>query len=469
MTNLDRLPSLSLRLSLSLAVVFAAILSILSFSVYAMIAEHLNTRQNQAIERLAGLVEHLASESSTSLEIDDFDHALEDFMVGHDELAIEFTRSSGPVRFGRWREFQDRLAANEKYFRSFEFDLVVPSMRQHETVVAHMIHDGTTDASLLSTLRVILGLTSVLCAIAGSGIVAWQVKARLQPLSTLAHQIRKVDASNLSIRLPGVEPSREITPLVERFNELLSRLELAYNQLESFNADVAHELKTPLATMSSATELALLRPDADCAHLRELLTSNLEEIERMDNVIRSMLLIATAERGAHAERQRIDSLARIVESVADYHEAALEERDLSVKITGDGSLFGDPMLVRQAISNLLSNATRHADSGTTVLVSIESSGDTEDEKVSGESARKALLLTVTNQGRPIAPHHINRLFERFYRVDEPLSSDSVDRSATRHGLGLSIVAAVARMHGGQVDAISNDGSNSFFISFDVNT
>ena len=202
---------------------------------------------------------------------------------------------------------------------------------------------------------------------------------------------------------------------------------------------MAHELCTPLATLIGSTELAL-RKARDADELREVLGSNLEELQRVAGIVHDMLFLSQADRGASARRVPTASLAALAQQVFNYHEAALVDAGLTLKAVGDAEGSFDPPLLQRALSNLIGNATRYAQRGSTVRVEITA-------EAAGE-----VLLKVVNRGATIEPDHLPRLFDRFYRGD-PSRSDA-DRN---HGLGLSIVAAIARMHGGRPLATSSGG------------
>ena len=154
-----------------------------------------------------------------------------------------------------------------------------------------------------------------------------------------------------------------------------------------------------------------------------------------------MLFLSQADRGAVARRVPTPSLAFIARQVANYHEAALADADLIVDVAGDAAGAFDTALLQRALSNLVSNATRFADSSSIVRVKIR------------ESSLDEVEISVENRGGTIDPQILPRLFDRFFRGD-PSRSDATKN----HGLGLSIVAAIARMHGGQPTASSSDGS-----------
>jgi len=261
----------------------------------------------------------------------------------------------------------------------------------------------------------------------------------LSPLHKLVEQTRRVHALRLDRRLDGSEQAEELQPLIAQFNALLDRLDVAYRQMEAFNADVAHELNTPLATLISSCELALRRPRG-AEELCDVLASNLEDLQRMAGIVNDMLFLSNAERGLPARRARVPRLALLAAEVVEFHEAALLEAGLRSKVLGDAAASVDAPLLRRALSNLLGNATRYARPGSCVEVQVRA---LEQDRVE---------LSVTNEGAVLQTEDLLRWFDRFYRADPARSQ--ADRN---HGLGLAIVAAIARMHGGEVFADSAQG------------
>ena len=193
----------------------------------------------------------------------------------------------------------------------------------------------------------------------------------------------------------------------------------------------------PLATVERGHEVALRRYRDDPA-LLDLFGSNLEELQRMAGMVRDMLFLAQVDHGALARRSPVPSLRALIASVVDYHDALLDEAGLTVEVEGDGSGALDAPLLQRALSNLLGNACRYADRGSTIRIAV------------GHPAPGHLSLAVANRGPGIDAARLARIFDRFYRADDPARS----HARHHHGLGLSIVAAVARMHGGTVHATS---------------
>lgn len=309
---------------------------------------------------------------------------------------------------------------------------------------ARLTSDYTLDARAGQRWAWILLLVTLSAGALVAAGAQWHVRRALQPLRQVAAQTRSISAQNLSQRLALEEPSEELQCWVEQFNALMARLEGAYAQLDAFNADVAHELRTPLATLIGETELALSRERSNEA-LRDTLVSNLEEMQRLSGMVNDMLFLAQADRGASARRGAPVSLAALVRQVVDFHEAALEDSRLVLHIEGDAQLPVDEPLFKRALSNLIGNATRFAEPGSTVTVRIAS--------VDAPGASQVQVL-VQNRGQAIPGEQLPRLFDRFYRGEDSRSCPKQQH----HGLGLAIVAAIARMHGGHTLVQSEAGS-----------
>ena len=297
-----------------------------------------------------------------------------------------------------------------------------------------------------------IGLTLAVAALAGALLVSaggfLLVRLGLRPLRDLVNQTRQLAADTLHRRLDGSAQPEELEPLIAQFNELLGRLELAYEQLEGFNADVAHELCTPLATLIGSTELAL-RKARDADELREVLGSNLEELQRVAGIVHDMLFLSQADRGASARR-----VSDPQPGCAGATGVQLPRGGARGRRTGTGESSAMPRaasttpLLQRALSNLIGNATRYAQRASSVRVDITHA------EATGE-----VQLMVVNRGVTIEPDDLPRLFDRFYRGDA--SRTDADRN---HGLGLSIVAAIARMHGGRPLATSSGGISSIGMS-----
>jgi len=303
-----------------------------------------------------------------------------------------------------------------------------------------LVIDCTEDAHHARRLAWLL----VLATLSGGAFVAWatfwRVRLNLRPLLDLAAQTRAINVRQPDQRLSLPEPIEELQPLIEQFNGLMERVQDSYAQLEGFNADVAHELRTPLANLIGQTELALSR-DRSKAELTDTLACNLEELQRMAAIVNDMLFLAQADRGVKARRGKPVSLAELVRQVIEFHEAPMEEAGLGIEIEGDVRMPVDEALFKRALSNLLGNAIRYADKGSRLRVHLAAEDAT------------GTRVWVENTGPVIQPEHLSRLFDRFFRAD----ASRCELERPHHGLGLSIVAAIARMHDGLAMAESANG------------
>jgi two-component system heavy metal sensor histidine kinase CusS len=291
----------------------------------------------------------------------------------------------------------------------------------------------------------------VVVTLAAGAVVAigagWHVRRSLKPLRELAAQTLAISPQHLDQRLSLASPAGELSPLVEQFNALMARLERAYVQLEGFNADVAHELRTPLAALIGETEVALSR-ERSPAELRDTLASNLEEMQRLSAMVNDMLFLSNADRGAVARRGAPTSLAALAHQVCEFHEATLEEAGLTLRVEGDAVVAVDEPLFKRAVSNLLGNARRFAEPGSVVVLRIQPAA------ASAADPAGQVQVEVCNRGEPIEPSILPRLFDRFFRGEESRCCPN----EVHHGLGLAIVAAIARMHAGRTLAECHGGT-----------
>tara|TARA_R110001583_G_C5669315_1_gene410565 strand:+ start:12141 stop:13520 length:1380 start_codon:yes stop_codon:yes gene_type:complete len=397
-------------------------------------------RQDSTLGQYQKIIQHLIEEVVTQGDIETLRHKLDDFFFGRFDLRLELTLRGERTTFPK-----GAIAERAEQLRSVDFEM--PARWLSDGVMhVTLALDTSADATMLTRLA----WTLFASALGGTLLVSYcgarLVRHSLEPVNDLAAQAKQLVPERLSERLDGQTQAEEFQPLIMQFNAVLERLERAYVQLEAFNADVAHELRTPLATLIGQTELALTgtRSSED---LLDFLGSNLEELQRLSGLINDMLFLAQVDRGISARAEIVHSIADLASEVLEYHEAALAENGLRSTVLGDASVAADRALLRRALSNLLSNAARYGCAGTcvTVRIGVES----------GE-----VLLSVENVGEAIPPEEIDRIFDRFYRHD--VSREH--RQENNFGLGLSIVAAIARMHGGSVFAHSDSEITSVGLS-----
>jgi len=298
----------------------------------------------------------------------------------------------------------------------------------------------------LWTLAVIMALAipcAVGLAVAGGYLLAGRM---LAPVGTLADTARKITAESLSERLPVANPGDEFGRLAAVFNETLARLDTAFEQLRRFTADASHELRTPLTAIRSVGEVALQR-SLSAEGYREVVGSMLEEVDRLTRLVENLLLLTRAEAGrVQLTRVTVD-LGELVAAVSDSLRVLAEEKnqELTVKLDGGVMVHCDAGVLRQGITNLLYNAIKYTPQRGTIRITARST-------VAGETV---IEVQDTGPGIPAADHQ--RVFERFYRVDQDRS-----RQSGGTGLGLAIARWAVEANGGRIELESHEGRGTLF-------
>jgi two-component system heavy metal sensor histidine kinase CusS len=289
----------------------------------------------------------------------------------------------------------------------------------------------------LESMRLYLGI-GILLATVFAAILGWfAAKKGLEPMRRVASAASVLSAKSLGQRLSLEDAPSEMQELVRAFNGMLERLESSFDRLNDFSADIAHELRSPVSNLMTATQVALSR-SRSADEYSEVLQSNLEEFNRLARMISDMLFLAKADNNILPIRNESVQLEKEVIALFEFYEALADEKGLSLQLNGGGSIQGDQLMLRRALSNLLSNAIRHTDSGNTIDVLIEELPD------------KGIRLSINNPGKVIPADQIPRIFERFHRVDPSRS-----RNGDGTGLGLSITRSIVEAHGGEISVTSN--------------
>ena len=290
----------------------------------------------------------------------------------------------------------------------------------------------------------------VALAIAIGGLLGWWAARKgLNPLRPIIAKTRDIDASQLADRIPVADTPLELQPLATTINQMLGRLESDFARLSDFASDLAHELRTPISNMLVQAQVTLSK-DRDASHYAEAMHSMVEELERLSTMVSDMLYLAKTEHLIQAPHAQTVDLAREAVELAEFYSLIAEERQVDILVTGDGSVQGDRSMIRRAISNLLSNALRYANSSSPVRIEI---------------SRNALetRLSVSNIGPSIPGEIQTRLFDRFYRADDARTHPGSEGA----GLGLAITQAVMKAHGGSITVSSTESLTTFTLIFRV--
>jgi heavy metal sensor kinase len=288
-----------------------------------------------------------------------------------------------------------------------------------------------------------LGLPLGVGVAAGGGYLL--ARRALRPVGRMAERAESINADRLSERLPIDNPADELGRLAAVFNATLARLEASFDRLRRFTADASHELRTPLAALRAVGEVGLREAREPHAY-REAIGSMLEEVDRLARLVDSLLMLSRADAGrVPVERAPVD-LAGLAQEVRQLLSVLADEKRQVVRVKGEGPVLAsaDRGILRQAVVNLLDNAIRYGPEDSAIRIDVGRGPD-------GPS------LAVTDSGPGIAPEHLPRIFDRFYRIDPARSRD--DGGA---GLGLAIARWAAEANGGRIEVESEVGRGSTF-------
>jgi two-component system, OmpR family, heavy metal sensor histidine kinase CusS len=325
----------------------------------------------------------------------------------------------------------------------FQLSTRLPDMPQLDGELAMNVdHHQQFMARVLESTAV-----SLLLGALASAFLGW-VAARIgmAPLRAFAALSSRISAKRLSERIDVNRLPTELAQLGVPFNAMLARLEDSFRRLNEFSSDLAHELRTPVSALMTQSQVALSRTrSAD--EYREVIYSAMEEYDRLARMITDMLFLAQADHGLLVPKWEPVELREEMLALHDFYDALVESKGVTLSLIGSGVVRGDRIMIRRALSNLLSNAVRHATPGTTVTAAIEPASD------------GGVTLAITNEGDEIPPEHLPKLFERFYRVDA-----ARERSSEGAGLGLSITKTIVSAHAGTISVSSESGLTQFKIT-----
>jgi heavy metal sensor kinase len=262
----------------------------------------------------------------------------------------------------------------------------------------------------------------------------------------------QIAAGDLSERVPEPAQMDEIGRLAATFNDMISRLQAAFERQKQFTSDASHELRTPLAVMRGDIEVTLRRERSNEEYKRAL-TSNLEEIMRLSRLVEDLLTLARGDTGRVELRCEPVDLNDLCRRMAEYITPLADQRDQTLIYepplgaeTAPVTISADMLRIKQLLLNLLDNAIKYTERRGKITLGLKT-----EEKVA--------IITVTDTGRGIPPEDLPHIFERFFRR----SAKTADRTAAGFGLGLSIVKWIVDSHGGRIEAKSEVGKGTEFI------
>jgi two-component system, OmpR family, heavy metal sensor histidine kinase CusS len=284
-----------------------------------------------------------------------------------------------------------------------------------------------------AVLFVILLSGSVLSAVLIAIIVT---RRGLRPLEQMTRSLGRVDPTHLKERIAPADWPRELRPLAIAFDDMLKRLDDSFTRLSQFSADLAHELRTPIANMMGESQVALTR-DRTPAEYRETLESTVGECERLSRIVDNLLFVARVDAAREPiQRKRFDA-RKAVEKIAAFYQTIADDHHVTISCSGEGQIYADPDLFERALGNLLDNALRFTSENGAIQIALCERDANFD-------------IAVSDNGCGIASEHLPRVFDRFYRAESSRSSDGA-------GLGLALVKSIVELHGGSATIHSENG------------
>lgn len=308
--------------------------------------------------------------------------------------------------------------------------LATPEEMAGRTFIFQLAQDRSVDEQFARNFGV-LALAVLVGGSLISGVIAVTITRRgLRPLAEITRSLERTGPTRLDERVEASAWPRELRPIAIAFDQMLDRLEDSFTRLSQFSADLAHELRTPVANLRGEAEVALNRPRTT-EEYREVIESSVAECERLSAIIDNLLFLARAEAAQGLAERTVFEGRPALEKIAAYFRTLAEERHISITCHGQDAIYADALLFSRAVSNLVENALRFSPDSGAIEISLI---------VDAQGARVA----VRDHGPGINAQDLPRIFDRFYRADS-------SRSSQGSGLGLSLVKSIMNLHAGSVE------------------
>ena len=444
--------SIRLRLTIWYSVVLLCGLGLLGMAMWIGLRQHLTAEVDRKLsQRVQGLQTVLELEGKLG-RAERFQEELSEYALEIPEGALlQMTDPDGDTMLGSTFDFGQVQAGENPAFQTVSrggkgFRLLATQItyggRNYAVRAASSLEEL---AGMLYFLRrLLLILSPAVLAIACLGGY-WISRRALAPVDEITNAAKMISAQNLSRRLPVPDTGDEIQRMAKTWNELLERLESSVSKIRQFTADASHELRTPIALIRAAAELALRQQRTPQEYVQSLQGIQ-NEAERMTELTSSMLLLARSDAGSLEMPLGPTDIAEIVRSVVEENQPLAASRGILLRANVDGdapSVIANEAGLHRILLILIENALRHTPHAGQIVVSTAATG----RKVS---------LSVEDTGEGIPAEALNHVFERFYQADPARTGDA------GAGLGLSIAQAIAQAHGSELSVQSESGMGTRF-------
>jgi len=389
-------------------------------------------------------VVHIFNDLSTT---DNLSESIYDIVVQHD-TELDMTGVDGEELLNTYGNYSRPHSAIPVWFYSKD-GLVYMMIKTHLNrpdglYLVNIFKDITPvllEMAVLSAAAVILG-TMVLLTIFLRGKA--MIRNTLYPIAEMTRMTREIKAQNLNLRLNVTNAKDELKNLVITFNEMMDRIENAYNKQNQFVSDASHELRTPISVIQGYARMLERWGKEDPEVLAESIEAIRNESENMRELVDKLLFIARNDKDTLNLTMEVFSLSEMMDELVK--ETRMVDQDHTVECSIDQDIYmnGDRNRIKQAMRIFIDNAQKYTQSGKTIEIILKNSGNT-------------ATLSVKDSGCGISTKDLNNIFDRFYRADE-----SRDRNKGGHGLGLSIAKIIVLRHGGKIKVKSKPGEGSVF-------
>ncbi|HQS58798.1 MAG: hypothetical protein B7Y56_10550 [Gallionellales bacterium 35-53-114] len=447
-----KLNSLTFRISFLFAITAIILLAGTGTFLYKFLEQELMKRDHEELIGKVDLFRHQLTKINSIGQIVTAPGLFRDVIIGHPHLRLALLDEQGNTLMSSsdWKPPAELLA------NSISIDtepsratMLMPTLDQPYHAIAAW---GALGDSRVNRVLIVLALnvdeaqsllvrykrtlltTLFFSVIAATTLAFIIVRRGLRPLRIMAETASDISASHLQKRLGVADAPEELRELAGAFNAMLGRLYNSFARLSDFSSDIAHELRTPINNLMGQTQVILSRT-RNAEEYRTVLESNLDEYERLARMIREMLFLAKADNAQEPLHAEPVDLKTELDKISEFYQMAADENDIKIITSGSGSITADRILLQRAVGNLVSNAVHHSPPNSEVHADIILNVT-------------SVELRVSNQGPGISTEHIDRVFDRFYRINSKRQSDS------GAGLGLALVKSIMQLHGGHVSVES---------------
>ncbi len=474
----------SLRFKLTLWYVLILGILLISFStfLYFTLSKSLHRDVDNKLRSLAELVSSESSSPLSKFGFGNIDQALETSMnlkpIGKFIQVLDESGNIGrksdnlrnvqlPISLNALKNaskglitFETNRSIGNTPLRIITFPVVE---NNHATKIVQIASSLEEVEDALNTLFIILIITVPLALMVASLGGQFLAHKALKPVDDITQTARMITSQNLNQRITPPKVKDEISRLIETFNGMISRLDQSFRQIKQFSSDASHELKTPLTILKGEVEV-MLRKERTQQEYQQTLKSNLEEINRMSQIVEDLLLLSKADTGQIKLNKGDINLTEILTEVVAQMDMLARSKRLHLSSSNnhqDVHIFGDALRIRELFINLIENGIKYTEEGGSIHISLQKEylpSVRNQTDLAEKEKERFIKIIVSDTGIGISKEDQEKIFNRFFRVDKARS-----REQGGSGLGLSISRWIVEAHQGEIKVESELGKGSSFI------